>query len=215
MGKVVIEVTPQQALENAIRQAIEASMQAEINTNADKLNGLNARYTEAENRIAEAEAQIKLHQATVSFYRSELKTIETERKPLRGDREVIDQRVAMAIAAATGQPLPGRKASGGKKASGGGKSGSAKNLDYQVMIDGQIRSFPSLTHLTYWLGKKGNKVGVDDLRAAFERDNKGTRLFSAEHVGLMTFSINGYQVGIEVTARHDDTKATEETAAAE
>ena len=65
-------------------------------------------------------------------------------------------------------------------------------------IDGQIRSFKTKTHLTYWLGQKtGQKITVDDLNATFNTQT-GIVPFSSEHKdhGTITASFDGIQVSI-------------------
>lgn len=180
-------------LEASIRQAIEASMAEQIHANSDKLAQLDAEYATTQREAVETQNEIDRLRSALIDKKSRLKDIDRACKAFRCDAEVIDQRVSMALAAARGETVKKPRRSGGPRKS----ASTARNVAYDVTIDGKPRSFHTLTHLTYWLSQKGDKVTMDDLRGAFE-NQAGTRLFSADHdaAGMIFADINGFQVGI-------------------
>lgn len=174
-----------------IRRAIELEMQEELSHNAQTIAQYRTKIVELEEVIAAIKSDIDVLKGTLGEKVTMLAQAKQAMKKFEGDEEMINQRVEMALAAMRGETV--KKAKATKPRSAGA---SVKDVSWEITIDGKPRNFGTLTHLTYWLSKQGDKVGMDDLRSAFADQNSGIALLSSNHQGMLFVTVNGCQVGI-------------------
>lgn len=191
--KTVEEVVAALDLETMIRMAIEKEMASTVAANAAKIAHYQAKVRELEGNIAGWEKQLETIRDQIARAKVDLKDAKQAMKTLEGDQEVIDQRVAMALAAARGEKPASVKPA--KKSAGVSESGATA---WEVTIDGTERSFKDITKLTYWLSQHGAKIGAAEFRNKFSAANQGIILLGQNHkdAGTRYVTVNGFKIGI-------------------
>lgn len=189
--KTVEEVVATLDLETMIRMAIEKEMAATVAANQEKIAHYQEKIKELEGSIAGWEKQIESLRDRIAQSRADLVSAKHAIRILEGDQEVINQRVAMALAAARGEK-PTKPA---KKSAGASESGTTA---WEVSINGTERSFKDITKLTYWLGQHGAKIAAAEFRNRFAEANNGMVLLGQNHkdAGTRFVTINGFKIGI-------------------
>ncbi len=190
-AKTVEQVVATLDLETMIRMAIEKEMASTVAANAAKIAHYQAKVRELEGNIAGWEKQLEAIRDQIARAKVDVKDAKQAMKTLEGDQEVIDQRVAMALAVARGEKPASAKPA--KKA-----AGESESTAWEVTVDGTTRSFKDITKLTYWLGQHGAKITAAEFRNRFTEANNGMVLLGQNHkdAGTRFVTINGFKIGI-------------------
>ncbi|MCE5361557.1 MAG: hypothetical protein JJ714_11445 [Acidithiobacillus sp.] len=185
-------------LEAVIRQAVISEIGQKAEENKEALERLQQEISFVEGSIAEAESKARYWADRVREAHGKLKELKALKKEFEADEEVINQRVNAALAALRGESL---KKSPRKPGTPKVSSAKARNVEFDITIDGKPRSFVDFTKLTFWLNQRGSGEHVysHTIYDEFERQT-GIRLGSAEHeaAGMIHATIRGFDVGMAV-----------------
>lgn len=191
--KTVEDILAGMDLEAMIRMAIEKEMATTVAANQEKIAHYESLISDLEDKVATWERQIATMKEQIIHASGDIRNAKNAMKSLKGDQEVVDQRVAMALAVARGEKASSIKPA--KKFSG---SSEIRSTAWEITIDGNERSFKDLTKLTYWLGQRGQKISAAEFRTMFANANDGMGLLGQNHkdAGIRFVTVNGFRIGI-------------------